>query len=231
MKATKETGLDKDMLDETRDGLDKGTSALILMGLKGDTDEMTKAFEKYEPSKVIRHELPEKTVANLEQALGAAEEHLTLSRNFGPLRAVERRAKVQGTGLRRRARIVTRRVGATAHVVGQRHPGPRQPAGSPAASPRSWRASSTTWPSAERTQGLALREQTAAGVHGQVAGRPAVAVPEPTGRPAASRRTPSSSSASSSLRASVSCTSARSRSAGPTPACASVRRPGGEPCG
>jgi uncharacterized membrane protein len=73
-KATKETGLDKKMLTEIKDELDKDTSALLLIGLSGDTDEMTKAFEKYNPVKVIRHDLPEKAVENLKGALESSEE-------------------------------------------------------------------------------------------------------------------------------------------------------------
>jgi uncharacterized membrane protein len=73
-KATKETGLDKAMLDEIKDELDKGTSALILIGLSGDTDEMAKAFDKYKPVKVIRHDLEDKTVDNLKEALAASTE-------------------------------------------------------------------------------------------------------------------------------------------------------------
>jgi uncharacterized membrane protein len=75
-KATKETGLDKQMLDEIKDELDKGTSALILIGLTGDTDQMAQAFDKYKPVKVIRHPLEDKTVDNLKEALessGSAE--------------------------------------------------------------------------------------------------------------------------------------------------------------
>jgi uncharacterized membrane protein len=68
-KATKETGLDKAMLDEIKDELGKGNSALILIGLSGDTDQMAKAFEKYNPSKIIRHDMPDKTVENLKEAL------------------------------------------------------------------------------------------------------------------------------------------------------------------
>jgi uncharacterized membrane protein len=68
-KATKETGLDKAMLDEIKDELGNGNSALILIGLSGDTDQMAKAFEKYNPSKIIRHDMPDKTVENLKEAL------------------------------------------------------------------------------------------------------------------------------------------------------------------
>jgi hypothetical protein len=32
---------------------------------------MARAFEPYKPTKVIRHEIPEETVANLTEALGS----------------------------------------------------------------------------------------------------------------------------------------------------------------
>jgi hypothetical protein len=54
----KEHGIDKEMLSESRGELDDGTSALKLIGAKGDADEMARAFELYKPSKVIRHESP-----------------------------------------------------------------------------------------------------------------------------------------------------------------------------
>ena len=39
--------------------------------IQGDTDQMAKAFEKYNPVKVIRHPLEDKTVENLKEALDA----------------------------------------------------------------------------------------------------------------------------------------------------------------
>lgn len=71
-KLTKETGLDKDMLDEIRNSLEKGTSALLLLGAKGDAEQMAKAFEKYQPVDVIRHEIPDTTVDNLKEKFEAA---------------------------------------------------------------------------------------------------------------------------------------------------------------
>jgi uncharacterized membrane protein len=62
------------MLQDVRNELGKGTSALILIGAKGDADEMARAFETYKPTKVIRHEIPEPQVENLKQALSSAEE-------------------------------------------------------------------------------------------------------------------------------------------------------------
>ena len=72
-QATKEVGLDKAMLDEIRAELDKGTSTLILIGASGDTEEMTRAFEPYHPTKVLRHDLPESTVTSLRDKLSKAE--------------------------------------------------------------------------------------------------------------------------------------------------------------
>ena len=68
-KLTKETGLDEDMLNEIRAALDKGTSALILIGATGDIDEMSRAFEPYKPVDVIRKDIPEDTVENLKAKL------------------------------------------------------------------------------------------------------------------------------------------------------------------
>jgi uncharacterized membrane protein len=69
----KKAGVDQDMVDQIKSELTNGTSALVLMGATGDADEMARAFEKYKPVSVIRHEMPEETVANLKEALGDAE--------------------------------------------------------------------------------------------------------------------------------------------------------------
>jgi uncharacterized membrane protein len=71
--ATKETGLDKSMLDDVRKSLGKGTSALILIGAKTDADQAARAFEPYHPVDVIRHEIPDATVENLKGKLEEAE--------------------------------------------------------------------------------------------------------------------------------------------------------------
>jgi uncharacterized membrane protein len=72
--AMKEHGIDKKMLGDIRGELDKGTSALILIGAKGDADEMARAFEQYKPTKVIRHEIPDATVDDMKSALSDAEQ-------------------------------------------------------------------------------------------------------------------------------------------------------------
>jgi uncharacterized membrane protein len=68
-EAMKKSGIDKGLVDEIKAELTDGTSALALIGASGDADEMAKAFERYEPTKVIRHTLEDKTVENLKDAL------------------------------------------------------------------------------------------------------------------------------------------------------------------
>ncbi|MCU0271164.1 MAG: DUF1269 domain-containing protein [Acidimicrobiales bacterium] len=71
---TKKHGLDKEMLDEIKNSLDKGTSALLLIGLEGDVDEMARAFEPYQPTQVIRRALADETVDGLKDTLTEAEQ-------------------------------------------------------------------------------------------------------------------------------------------------------------
>jgi len=70
-KATKETGLPKGFLDQVKRELTKGTSALILFGATGDTDEMAKAFGKYNPTSVVRESISDETVESLKKSLDA----------------------------------------------------------------------------------------------------------------------------------------------------------------
>lgn len=72
-RATKEAGLDRALLDEVKDSLGKGQSALILIGASGDADQMHRAFEPYQPVDVLRRSLPEEAVANLQEVLDAAD--------------------------------------------------------------------------------------------------------------------------------------------------------------
>lgn len=65
----KETGLDKHMLDEIKGALDKGTSALIMIGAQGDVDDMAHAFDDYRPTSTIRRALPDETVDGLREAI------------------------------------------------------------------------------------------------------------------------------------------------------------------
>lgn len=69
-EAMKKAGVDQGLVDQVKAELTDGTSALVLMGATGDADQMARAFEPYQPVKVIRHEMPEETVANLRDALG-----------------------------------------------------------------------------------------------------------------------------------------------------------------
>lgn len=73
-RAMKEAGLDETMAQEVKDELTPGTSALLLMGTGGDTQEMARAFEPYHPVKVLHYEVPEQTVESLKQALADGEQ-------------------------------------------------------------------------------------------------------------------------------------------------------------
>jgi len=70
-EASKKHGVDQALVDDVKSKLTEGTSALLLIGATGDADQMARAFEPYHPTDVVRHELPEQTVANLKEALGA----------------------------------------------------------------------------------------------------------------------------------------------------------------
>jgi len=63
-------GLDKKMVDEIKSELSPGTSALLLIGVRGDADEMTRAFDRYHPVSVMRFDLSDDTVEKLKSALG-----------------------------------------------------------------------------------------------------------------------------------------------------------------
>jgi uncharacterized membrane protein len=69
-EALAKSGLDKKMVDEIKSELSPGTSALLLIGLQGDADEMTRAFERYHPVSVMRYNLSDDTVEQLKSALG-----------------------------------------------------------------------------------------------------------------------------------------------------------------
>jgi hypothetical protein len=51
--------------------LTKGTSALILFGASGDTEEMAKAFDKYNPTSVVREQITDETVDSMKKTLDA----------------------------------------------------------------------------------------------------------------------------------------------------------------
>jgi uncharacterized membrane protein len=69
----KRSGLDEGMVEDVKSKLTNGTSALLLMGARGDADQMAHAFEPYHPVEVVRHGLSDETVANLEEAFGGGE--------------------------------------------------------------------------------------------------------------------------------------------------------------
>jgi uncharacterized membrane protein len=69
-EAMKKSGLDESLVDQVKSELTPGTSALLLIGATGDTDQMARAFEPHHPTSVIRHPIPDATVENLKEALG-----------------------------------------------------------------------------------------------------------------------------------------------------------------
>jgi uncharacterized membrane protein len=70
-EVSKKAGVDQAMVDDVKAKLTNGTSALLLIGATGDADQMARAFEPYNPTEVVRHAMPEQTVANLKEALGS----------------------------------------------------------------------------------------------------------------------------------------------------------------
>jgi uncharacterized membrane protein len=72
-EAMKRTGVDDDLVDQVKAELTPGTSALLLIGATGDTDQMARAFEPHHPSSVVRHPLAETTVESLKKELGSNE--------------------------------------------------------------------------------------------------------------------------------------------------------------
>ncbi|MGC9155591.1 MAG: DUF1269 domain-containing protein [Ferrimicrobium sp.] len=71
----KRSGIDEKLVAEVKSELTPGTSALVLVGVSGDADQMTRAFEPYHPSKVIRNSITDETVENLRQAFEKANEN------------------------------------------------------------------------------------------------------------------------------------------------------------
>ena len=69
--AAKRTGIPKEQLEAIKDELGKGTSMLVLVGSDVDGEQFTHAFARYEPSKVIRFELPDATVDSIRSAIEA----------------------------------------------------------------------------------------------------------------------------------------------------------------
>ncbi|MCU1465432.1 MAG: putative rane protein [Actinomycetia bacterium] len=73
-EAMAKAGLDKPMVEEIKSELKPGTSALLLMGARGDVDEMSRAFEQYHPTHVLRYEIGDDVIEKLKVALGTGEE-------------------------------------------------------------------------------------------------------------------------------------------------------------
>lgn len=63
------SGLDKELGDRAKAKLTNGTSALLLIGVTGDADQMARAFEKYQPTDVLRETIPDKVVEDLKVEL------------------------------------------------------------------------------------------------------------------------------------------------------------------
>lgn len=65
----KHAGVDDELMDEIKGQLTNGTSALVLIGVDGDLDEMTRAFEALHPIEVVRRPLPDKAVDHIKERL------------------------------------------------------------------------------------------------------------------------------------------------------------------
>ena len=72
-EAMKRSGIDDKLVDQVKSEMTPGTSALVLIGATGDTDQMARAFEPHHPTSVIRHPIPEATIESLKEALGTHE--------------------------------------------------------------------------------------------------------------------------------------------------------------
>jgi uncharacterized membrane protein len=74
-EAMAKAGLDKGLVEEIKSELKPGSSALLLMGARGDVDEMSRAFEQYRPTRVLRYEIADDVVEKLKAALGSGSEN------------------------------------------------------------------------------------------------------------------------------------------------------------
>lgn len=66
-EAMKRSGVDKKLVDEVKSELTPGTSALLLIGASGDAEEMKRAFEQHNPSKVLHFPLSDETIDALKK--------------------------------------------------------------------------------------------------------------------------------------------------------------------
>lgn len=67
----KHAGIDEKLMDEVKAKLTNGTSALVLIGIEGDVDEMSRAFEANRPVEVVGRPLPHEAVESLRKKLDA----------------------------------------------------------------------------------------------------------------------------------------------------------------
>jgi uncharacterized membrane protein len=65
----KHAGLDESLTERVKGMLTNGTSALIMIGIQGDVDQMVHAFDLYKPVDALREALPDKTVVDLQAKL------------------------------------------------------------------------------------------------------------------------------------------------------------------
>lgn len=69
-EAMKRSGLDEKLVDQVKSELTPGTSALLLIGVTGDADQMARAFEEHHPASTIRQLLPDDALENLKKEVG-----------------------------------------------------------------------------------------------------------------------------------------------------------------
>ena len=72
-EAMKRSGVDEKLVDQVKDELTPGSSALFLIGVSSDAEEMARFFEEHHPVSVIRHTLPAPTLENLKKEMGGPE--------------------------------------------------------------------------------------------------------------------------------------------------------------
>jgi uncharacterized membrane protein len=70
-EAMKRSGIDENLVREVKSELHPGSSALLLIGVSGDADQMARAFATYHPSKVLRYPLSDSTIEALKEAFQA----------------------------------------------------------------------------------------------------------------------------------------------------------------
>ena len=62
-------GVDDDLVSRAKEGLPKGSSALLLIGATGDADQMARAFAAHNPVEVLRETLPESSLEEVRSKL------------------------------------------------------------------------------------------------------------------------------------------------------------------